>query len=738
MPRTSVKISGRSLPVTFDARADRLDLRDRAYAPRVVNLPPEFPSRGMVRDLLPGYLNLAARRILDQGQEGACTGFGLSAVINYLFWARDGQGTTVNVSPRMVYHLAKFYDEWPGEDYSGSSCRGALKGWHKHGVCQRVLWPYTVDGAGKVPSFEAPLAGWDVDAVTRPLGVYYRVDKRSVGDMQAALVEIGAIYVSADVHDGWGLPATKKTFTDYSSLPVIPYGSASKVSGGHAFALVGYTAAGFVVQNSWGTAWGSSGFAVMSYADWVANGTDAWTVSLGVPIVAQKSAGVTGTALRSPRTFSAASGGLNAALSGGSGALPAAPTEKPYWRALDAETALERMVVMGNNGMPINRLVGCAHAAEAIAQVTHSNALRFFAQQPSGKQHKVKRLVLYAHGGLNSEEESAVRTRILAPYFEENGIYPVFITWKSGAGEIIKNILQDRANDVGADLPFSGGMLDKLKEAALDAWDRAIELLAQNLGVKSIWSEMKQNAILGAQPGNALALIAQELAALRQALEGQGDKLELHVVGHSAGSIVLGHMLDLFGAGASPLPVASCSLYAPACTVAFANAHYVAAVQRAKILARENFHIDVLSDNRERDDSVGPYRKSLLYLVSRALEDMHKMPILGLLKAFDTECNRDEHWNEPRLDQIAPDLVQWQNFWWGGSAPSDFFSTGKGKTGTTLGVVDRLQIESGARTIGAAHGSFDNDVDVVRATLERMLGAGTGVAPARRDWNLDY
>ena len=35
----------------------------------------------------------------------------------------------------MFYELAKLYDEWPGQDYEGSSCRGALKGWHKHGVC---------------------------------------------------------------------------------------------------------------------------------------------------------------------------------------------------------------------------------------------------------------------------------------------------------------------------------------------------------------------------------------------------------------------------------------------------------------------------------------------------------------------------------------------------------------------------------------------------------------------------
>ena len=728
MSRTIVNFDNR--PRMFDARADRLDLRDRPYAPRVVNLPPEFPAPALVTAHLKNYIDPKAERILDQGQEGACTGFGLAAVINYLFWARDGHG--VNVSPRMVYHLAKFYDEWPGEDYSGSSCRGALKGWHKHGVCSRELWPYTVRAkAEKKETFEPPKDGWDADAVTRPLGVYYRIDKRSVVDLQAALVEIGAIYVSADVHSGWELSGAKTAFADYQSLPEIRFGSATKVSGGHAFAIVGYTATGFVVQNSWGPRWGQSGFAIMTYADWVANGTDAWTVSLGVPIAPGKAA----APLRSPRAYAGASGGLIAALAGAGTALPDSPTGKDYWKPLDPATALERMVVMGNNGMPINRLVECGSAAEAVAQVTRVNPQTFFATQPAGA---VRRLALYAHGGLNTEEESIVRTRILAPYFAENGIYPLFITWKSGAGEIIENILQDRAQEVGTDQPFSAGALDKLKEAALDTWDRAIELLAQNLGAKSIWSEMKQNAQLGTQPGNALSLLAAELAALRQVVEAQGEQFELHLIGHSAGSIVLGHLLDLLAKASVKQTLASCSLFAPACTVAFANDHYIPAVEPARILPKSGFHIDVLSDNRERGDTVGPYQKSLLYLVSRALEDMHKMPVLGLLKAFDPACNHDEHWNQPQIDQLTSVLERWQNFWWGTTPPADFYQDGRELSSTAINIVDRMQIDTGVRNIGAAHGTFDNDVAVVRTVLARVLGAGAAITPPAAQWNLDY
>ena len=42
----------------------------------------------------------------------------------------------------MLYEMARRYDEWAGEKYSGSSARGAVKGWHKHGVCSESHWPY--------------------------------------------------------------------------------------------------------------------------------------------------------------------------------------------------------------------------------------------------------------------------------------------------------------------------------------------------------------------------------------------------------------------------------------------------------------------------------------------------------------------------------------------------------------------------------------------------------------------
>jgi C1A family cysteine protease len=50
--------------------------------------------------------------------------------------------------------------------------------------------------------------------------------------------------------------------------------------GGHAVALVGYTADRFIVRNSWGTGWGDKGFAYAS----LAYAQEAFTEAYGVEV----------------------------------------------------------------------------------------------------------------------------------------------------------------------------------------------------------------------------------------------------------------------------------------------------------------------------------------------------------------------------------------------------------------------------------------------------------------------
>jgi hypothetical protein len=721
-PKTRVaQVSGRRVAGRLmDARPDRMDLRDLPYRPPLRSLPPCFPSDADVQSHFSGYS--ANRMVLDQGQEGACTGFGLAGVVNYLMWVGAGARAKVpRVSARMLYEMAKRYDEWPGEDYEGSSCRGALKGWHKHGVCAEKLWPHKLDASGK-PVFVAPAPDWATDAGARPLGVYYRIDRESVVDMQAAIREVGAIYVSASVHDGWDtLTGKGQGVPTHASLPAIPPPKDPKALGGHAFALVGYNERGFVVQNSWGPGWGLGGFGVMPYDDWVEHGTDAWAVALGVPLALAPSARSVrrGAASAFPMTKGRALTTLERAARN-----PRNPPDDPWpidheyanasYEPWPTAKAYGHTLVSGNDGaLCVSELT-----ADPGNPGAYAKRIAFDAPLAAAQKRKVLKLMVYAHGGLNSEAESIERIRVLAPYFEANGIYPLFLTWKTGPGETLCDIVQDWARKVFGAEALAGDAADALGEAR----DRAVEAVAHVLG-RGLWSEMRENAELGAQSTHVLDLLARNLYSLAAELKDQRKALQLHFVGHSAGSILLGHLLtrmrqpDLVNP--KLLRIESCALYAAACSVRFAVQHYLPADQDILDTARMSLY--VLSDANEKADGLPKpdapaYGKSLLYLVSRALDDRRKMPLLGMERALAVAYAKDsDQWAAEELGEVQA----WQ----------------RGSRHREVVVSDRnVVVGKDGRTIPATHGSFDNNIAVVGETIRRIADVST-IAPV--EW-LDY
>jgi hypothetical protein len=60
----------------------------------------------------------AWRAFYNQGSEGACVGFGCSRMMGLL--------NRVRYDSFWLYHEARKVDEWPGEDYDGTSVRAAL------------------------------------------------------------------------------------------------------------------------------------------------------------------------------------------------------------------------------------------------------------------------------------------------------------------------------------------------------------------------------------------------------------------------------------------------------------------------------------------------------------------------------------------------------------------------------------------------------------------------------------
>ena len=200
------------------------------------------------------------------------------------------------------------------------------------------------------------------------------------------------------------------------------------------------------------------------------------------------------------------------------------------------------------------------------------------------------------------------------------------------------------------------------------------------------------------------------ITALQKLKDTWGEKLEVHVVGHSAGSIILGHLLTSVQIRHMSDTVKSTHLLAPACTVQFANQHYASQPALMK-----NLYVHVLSNALERNDNVATiYRKSLLYFVSNALEADLRTPILGLENTTQPDYNG---WDGTSSTGEA--LKAWRQ-----AAASAGLNKPERYTVITQGKVvtatPRNEIES--FEIDAAHGCFDNDVNVISVTLERIRG----------------
>jgi hypothetical protein len=594
----------------LNARPDTVDFRDRMYVPTLVKVPTE-------RQL--AEWQVAKVPIRDQGAEGACTGFGLAAVADYLLRTRREPADGVpEVSPHMLYAMARRYDEWPGEDYSGSSARGAMKGWYQHGVCSQNAWPQS---AGVLDQPRSK------DALARPLGAYYRVDHSDLIAMHAALAEVGVLYATAQVHAGWRNP---------DGNGVIKF--EEQILGGHAFAIVGFDSEGFWVQNSWGPGWGKGGFGRVAYSDWLHNGTDVWVARLGVPLSLEATVGATSTA-----TFSIAR------------ATPEVETTelRPH------------IVSLGNNGR-LQQTGPFGNSLSDIQQILQAD----FARITAGWSKP--RLMLFAHGGLNDEATAVERTKQYRDLFLPRQIYPLCIVWHTDLISTMSNLLAD-----GLQQRRPEGFLDASRDFLLDRMDDTLEPFARAGGLLT-WDKIKQNA-------ESASL--DPAGGLRQMIPLLPANAELHLVGHSAGG-------NLQAAFASALAsenraIDSCTLWAPGNTMKNFEASLMPLVGTQAI---KRFALYTLSDKAEQDDTCGFYNKSILYLVSNALEATPHIPWMSD--------------GEPLLG-MARFVARQQDFFNNGNA--EWVVAPNNASGTR----DASQTKH--------HANFDNDPDTLESTIARIL-----------------
>jgi hypothetical protein len=583
---------------TLDVRPDDTDARDYPFTPSLTLLPETVDHRGYAP-------------VQNQGDEGACVGFSLATVINVSLNlryrstpARTRGKKPEPVSPRMLYEMGRRYDEWKGENYEGTSLRGAMKGWHKHGVTTESEWKYLVRGKG-VPDREfTPKRA--KDALRRPIGAYYRILDSDVSHLQAAIMEGDAVLASAWVHAGW---QHKNLRNRGGRMPkqIVPR---SGQIGLHAFAIVGYTPEGFIIQNSWGPSWGSKGYALLGYDDWFESRQDAWVARPGPE---------TKDSEGEPKIFVVGfAGGSESRAKTASSGLDIDPEVLPY------------LINTGDQGK----------LSSGGLLATKESELSEMAQQvlTSHVHGGFRHVILYAHGGLNSEGYSVDTARRLWSVCNAKKLAAYFFIWESGIKESFFGWFKSD-DDASGPARFSWQ----------DAWEsikkgtrEKIRVAQKTLGAgladvvrEMFWDEMKGRSQGASTATGGACLFVKALFDVIS--RTPNDKYKIHLVAHSAGSIYLGWLYEKVLSDLLPetanAQLASIQFMAPAVTLELArtafsdNGHWA--------VPKNNFKVYMLSPKDEENDSIQIYPSSLLTYVADHLENEdERVPLLGIRKDF--------------------------------------------------------------------------------------------------------
>jgi hypothetical protein len=155
---------------------------------------------------------------LDQGNEGACVGFGTTHGIA----AAPKTHRLTDQFAMDLYHQAQTLDEWTGENYEGSSVNGGMKAARAQGYVATYRWAQNVD------------------------------------DLLAAVSHLGPVVMGTVWHEGMWEPDGKGFLH--------PTGD---VVGGHCWLVRGVDPGRerVLMTNSWGRSWGLNGGAYLSFTD---------------------------------------------------------------------------------------------------------------------------------------------------------------------------------------------------------------------------------------------------------------------------------------------------------------------------------------------------------------------------------------------------------------------------------------------------------------------------------------
>jgi hypothetical protein len=195
--------------------------------------------------------------IRDTGPEATTAGVAVAYASQAILKRKRGQD--VMLSPRGVYVFAKRYDQWPGEDYEGTSVEGALKAVTAIGLYSETMWPYS-----RKSEPVGVAAEYHISNYSELNGVNNIIDALRTGEVVVATVSVTSDFDSPDENGRVTI-----------RLPL-------RELGGKALAIVGYDRkkAEFKFANDWGVSWGRRGFGTIRDTDLVRILQDAYALQV--------------------------------------------------------------------------------------------------------------------------------------------------------------------------------------------------------------------------------------------------------------------------------------------------------------------------------------------------------------------------------------------------------------------------------------------------------------------------
>lgn len=197
--------------------------------------------------------------VKNQGNLGSCVGFAVTAMkewqerIEHEYEVsqgkKDHRKTNIyDLSESWVYWNAKKIDPWPGEE--GTSIRFAMKVLQKLGTPSEDGWKYSDKAKGEPKSWAHLIARW------ARIGSYWRVN--GLQELRYALLS-GPVVI--------GIPCFEEIFYAGDNGVVAYPANPNVIYGGHAICAVGYqdSKKRIIFKNSWGPAWGRTGYGLVSY-----------------------------------------------------------------------------------------------------------------------------------------------------------------------------------------------------------------------------------------------------------------------------------------------------------------------------------------------------------------------------------------------------------------------------------------------------------------------------------------